>query len=333
MPDPTVPQHGAGDRITANIAALRQQGASDADVEAYLTQHEGLTPVAPSSTPVKSSAPAPTSHNGVPFVNAKPDEGPGIGTKALGVLAILNRDIPGAEAAQSGVRALLRGEPYAQAREDIRGAEDAAPTSATLPARLIGGGLSMAALPGGAVAKGVTYGGLSGLGDSDLSISKEQRATEGVGGAVLGGLAGYGGLKVARMAGSVARPLARAGVAAGSKLAEAMTPLGSFGSDATLPAEVLRSGGSVVGAIRPKAAPITAADLEALGVHGGVENTPVMQSIPAKQSVLDAIAQRKVPHASQARFDYVKELMAQRAQPDALPAAQIVGRQFVYPPR
>jgi hypothetical protein len=31
-------------RIERNIAALRSQGATEADVEAYLTQHEGLKP-------------------------------------------------------------------------------------------------------------------------------------------------------------------------------------------------------------------------------------------------------------------------------------------------
>ncbi len=33
-----------GDRISRNIAAMRSQGASEQDIEAYLTQHEGLQP-------------------------------------------------------------------------------------------------------------------------------------------------------------------------------------------------------------------------------------------------------------------------------------------------
>lgn len=38
-----------GSRIERNIAALRQQGASEHDIEAYLTQHEGMKPSAPAA--------------------------------------------------------------------------------------------------------------------------------------------------------------------------------------------------------------------------------------------------------------------------------------------
>lgn len=203
MPDPIQ----SPDRISVVIDALRKQGASEHDIETYLTEHEGLKPVEAT----------PTGHLGKPFVDAPAETAPGIGTKTLGVLAALNRDIPGMEAAQAGARSLVRGEPYSQARDEIRGAEDAAPTSARVAARVLGGGLAAVALPGiaakvaskapaalglgraaeaGAAAlkgsgaiQGGTFGGLAGLGSSE-QMSLGDRAGKTLVGAGIGTLAG-----------------------------------------------------------------------------------------------------------------------------------------------
>lgn len=144
------------------------------------------------------------------------DEGgePGIGTKILGSIAALDRDVPGAEAAQAGVRSLIRRQPYTEALSDIRGAEDAAPFAATLPARLLGGGLSAAAggraLGLGAKGAGALYGGLAGLGDS-APMSKDDRVGNALGGAVIGGLAGAAGQKAAGIGRRVMTPVIRGG--------------------------------------------------------------------------------------------------------------------------
>lgn len=45
------PEQTGGSRIERNIAALRSQGATEHDVETYLTEHEGLTPEAPAASP------------------------------------------------------------------------------------------------------------------------------------------------------------------------------------------------------------------------------------------------------------------------------------------
>lgn len=136
-----------------------------------------------------------------------PDEsdGPGVGSKILGSVASLVRDIPGGEAAQAGVRSLIRRQSYRDALSDIRTAEDAAPTAATLPARVIGGALSSAALPGGAAAKGAQYGALTAALSSDPNSGGESRAI----GAGFGAGVGYlGGKYAGKVVGKIAEPIA-----------------------------------------------------------------------------------------------------------------------------
>ncbi len=214
------------DPVTAYLKT-KQRPADGADpVAAYLATKE------------KAARPTPTGHNGVPFVDAKPEDA-SIGDKVLGTIAAVDRDIPGAEMAQAKVRSLVRGIPYQQALDDIRGAEDAAPALATGAARLAGSGLSLAVLPGGAVAKGALYGGLSGLGNAEEQSSNE-RAARTVGGAVIGGIGGYAAGKAGNLAGRVARPLMTLGKRAASGVADAAESLGQTTGEATLPPEVLR---------------------------------------------------------------------------------------------
>lgn len=173
------------------------------------------------------------------------DEGgePGIGTKTLGALAALDRDIPGAEAAQAGIRSVIRGQSYEQARNDIRGAEDAAPLAATLPARLLGGGLSAAAggraLGLGAKGAGVLYGGLAGLGDS-APMSKDDRVGNTIAGAAIGGLAGAAGQKAAGIGRRVMAPVLRGGTNMLRQALDAAPAITKTLEGIALPAEVLR---------------------------------------------------------------------------------------------
>lgn len=141
---------------------------------------------------------------------------PGVGSKVLGTIAATGRDIPGAEAAQATARAVVRGggwkdllqdglspsgiatgvgrvmgsPAYAEARNEIRAAEDAAPMAATLPARLLGGGLATAVLPGGAALKGAQYGALSGALQSDPNSGTTSRGISAGFGAGVGYLGG-----------------------------------------------------------------------------------------------------------------------------------------------
>lgn len=162
------------DRITKAIDALRKQGATERDIETYLVEHEGLKP--------KSA--------NLPDHDPPPIE-PTYAQQALGGIASLARDIPGAEAAQAGVRALVRRQPYREALSDIRGAEDSAPGVVRNANRFIGGGIASAVLPGGAAAKGAQYGALTGALSSDPNSGVESRAIGAGAGAVTGALAGH----------------------------------------------------------------------------------------------------------------------------------------------
>lgn len=151
----------------------------DDPVQAYLKTRQ---PPATTDDPVaaylatKKPVPAPASHNGVPFVDAKPDDEPSYASQALGGIASLARDIPGAEAAQSAVRAVVRRQPYAQARNDIRGAEESAPSVVRNANRFVGGTIAALATPGASGAlQGARYGVLNGLLSSDPNKGVKDR--------------------------------------------------------------------------------------------------------------------------------------------------------------
>lgn len=195
------------DRIEQIIAAMKAQGASAHDIETYLTQHEGLTPEPAPYTP------APTGHAGKRFVNA-PDAfdqmQPSVGEQIGGGIAAIAKDIPGAEAAQAGVRALIRRQSYPQALADIQGAEDAAPTGVRRLNRAVGGTIAGLALPsiagktlpaaaasrvaGSGALQGAIFGGASGaLNSAPLSESGAgDRFRRGAIGAGVGALVGGG---------------------------------------------------------------------------------------------------------------------------------------------
>lgn len=97
-PPPTPPT--PADRITKNIAAMRSQGATEHDIETYLTQHEGLKP---SGAPESNSAPT---GNFGDAVNSGLDV-LGLGKQLRGGVAfakdlIQNRDLGHAENAYTG---------------------------------------------------------------------------------------------------------------------------------------------------------------------------------------------------------------------------------------
>lgn len=118
------------------------------------------------------------------------DSEPGVGSKILGTIASTVRDIPGVEAAQAGIRSVVRGQSYRDALSDIHGAEDAAPKVATIPARIAGGTLAALTLPGGAIRQGASYGALSGALQSNPDAGVTERAGSALVDAALGGTVG-----------------------------------------------------------------------------------------------------------------------------------------------
>jgi hypothetical protein len=169
-----MPYTGPGDDDDPLEQLKRIKAAEDADPLAQL----------------KRLHPTPTSHKGVPFVDAKPESAPGVGTKVLGTLSALDADIPGAEAAQAGIRALIRQQPYREALSDIKGGEETAPAAARIPARIAGGTVAAMTLPGSAAMQGARYGILNALGSSDPDQGVNSRlhhaAIEGLIGAATG---------------------------------------------------------------------------------------------------------------------------------------------------
>lgn len=124
-------------------------------------------------------------------------EAPSYASQALGGVASLARDIPGAEVLQSGARALVRGQSYSDARNDIRGAEDSAPKGARVANRLIGGTVAAAAMPGRIAGKlitpsaqGAIYGAASGALQSDPNAGVGDRLKDAGINAAVGGVTG-----------------------------------------------------------------------------------------------------------------------------------------------
>lgn len=195
--DPQKPKPFNAAKAEAETKAIRAQGGSDADVDTYLHQTYGLTPHTGSS-----------------------DYVPGIGTKILGTLASLGKDIPGVEALQAGVRSVgrtaashipglnIQPENYREALANIHGIEDMAPAAARIPARIVGGVTAAMALPkipglaqGGGALQGAQYGALSGLGSSDPDADIRDRVQNATQQAAIGAVGG----KVGEMAGNTVR--------------------------------------------------------------------------------------------------------------------------------
>lgn len=109
-----------------------------------------------------------------------------------GALANIAQGIPGAEAAEAGVRSLVRGQSYREALSDIQTATGRLPTSLKVTGRMVGASPLMAMLPGSAATSGAIVGG----GDELLSANPDEsplaRGLKTVGGAAGGALLGKG---------------------------------------------------------------------------------------------------------------------------------------------
>lgn len=220
-----------------------------------------------------------------------PEIEPSYAQQALGGIASLVRDMPGAEGAQAVARALVRRQPYREALSDIRGAEDAAPSIVRNANRFVGGGLASAALPGGAAWKGAQYGALTGALSSDPNSGLESRAIQAGAGAAAGALAG-------RYVGKV-----------GEKLA----PAAGEARDAIVSRFGLR------GAIRPA---VRLGEASASKAEGFVGNSMdnVLEAVKAREAstpsggVMDAVKRAPTRHRTKAQFDHFADQMAERQQ-------------------
>jgi hypothetical protein len=180
---------------------LKETGQNDeaAKYEEYLTA-TGQMPKAKPAQPAAKRAPLPGQH-GNEIIDASPETS--YAQEALGGVAALSKDIPGAEALQAGARSLFRGMPYKNALSDIRGAEDAAPKWVRRGNRVIGGTVAAAVAPGNVLSQGALYGVTGGLLQADPS-TVEERLHEGAKQGVIGAAAG----KVGQMIGTGLRTVA-----------------------------------------------------------------------------------------------------------------------------
>lgn len=148
------------------------------------------------------------------------------GQQALGGIASIAKDIPGAEALQAGARSVVRGQPYGEALGDIRGAEATASPLARIPNRVIGGGLAAASLPIKSPAMaGAAYGGLLNLLGADEQSTGERAANTAVG-ATVGGVTGkLTDMAVTGARGVLAEPIGKAMTRLKGERAAASGPL------------------------------------------------------------------------------------------------------------
>lgn len=171
-------------RILANLQRLKDAGAPDEAMEAYLAE-ENAKPATPQARQLhaRDVARRMTSANEMDAAQL-----PDYTTQVLGGISSLARDIPGAEAAQAGARSLFRGQPYGQALSDIRGAEADNPASGFN--RVAGGMVGAVAMPGSPAMAGGAYGALSGLLGADPNQTMTDRLKAGAKEAVVGAAAG-----------------------------------------------------------------------------------------------------------------------------------------------
>lgn len=132
--------------------------------------------------------------------------------KIMGTTASLAREVPGAEAVQAFLASRVNKIPYREALGTIRDVESDAGAWGTA-ARIGGGALTAAVLPGSPVVQGASYGALSGLGQAGPA-SVEERMLAAAAGATIGAIApkvpglarwaGRGAVRNAAAAGDVA---------------------------------------------------------------------------------------------------------------------------------
>ncbi len=291
-----------GDPVVAAVKLMKVHGVPLDEIEAYVAKKRGSA--------------APTGHNGVPFVDAKPEEDPSYAEQALGGIASLVKDIPGAEAAQAGVRSLVRGQPYRTALEDIQGAEESAPASVSLFNRAAGGSIAALATPGAPALQAARFGILSGLGQSNPDATVKNRlddaAVRGAIGAATAGLVQNApaiGRGAGRAAGAVLHPrrtlanLIRGGA---SEADEAAPVLSTLGRNRGEPLPLFRGEPLKLVSDAEPAVPNAAPDQRLIDLF----------SDEAKAA--DAARAPKFPpdrHRTQAQFEWFANRMAEKGTP------------------
>lgn len=182
-------------RIERRIAALKAQGASEADIETYLTEHEGLQPVQPAKPSVGNVDLRASSESASVRPNYMQDKKARAAAPAQFGTGLLRSVEQGAamgfgDEINGGIRSLLTDQTYSDAVGDERkklAAYKAANPGTALVSELGGGIGSM--LVGGAALKGVGLAGKAAVtAKNGLAAAKAGAKA----GGILGGLSGVG---------------------------------------------------------------------------------------------------------------------------------------------
>lgn len=192
------------DGKTFNRAAAKAAGYSDAEIDAFITSRQPRTDttarrrdsvpaIAAESTGMRRQTPTSLAERAQAAQRRENMEMIASRASIPAVLANVSRDIPFAEAAQAGVRAVARGQSYREALGDIRQATDALPTTLRVAPRIAGAALAGAVMPGStALRQGAAFGALSGLSEASPDVGVGDRVQRALGQAALGGAVAKG---------------------------------------------------------------------------------------------------------------------------------------------
>lgn len=199
---PPVQPIPSGDQIMANVSALRSQGASDNDIEAYLKQ-SGLAPdAAPVSSPALDRLHAAYRSGALArqtaaanAADAQDAQGPGYLSRFATHVLNAAQGIPGMEAVEAGAGALgshLTGHPltYAQSLSTLRDATGNISGPVSFAEKLMGSAATLPFLPANPAMAGAVIGGadqaLSADPDQSL-LARGAKTAAGAGAGYLGG--------------------------------------------------------------------------------------------------------------------------------------------------
>ena len=136
MTAPIQPQRDVVAEMRDALARARAAGASkeqiDFLVRAWTREVQNVNEAEQTANPLPLSRRERVNETEGGIGKALAGLGLDLGREQLGGIASIAKDIPGAEAAQAGARSFFRGQPYAEALGDIRGAEESAPALARI---------------------------------------------------------------------------------------------------------------------------------------------------------------------------------------------------------
>lgn len=172
-----------GQKIQRQIAAIREQGGDDADIESFLSSHSEVR-----QEDEKPHLSIPAAAKDGSHLTKGLDSMQYMGSLAAGLATTAPQALPGMERVQAGVRSVVRGQSYDEALGDMRENTDHIPAAVKMmtqtPAMM-----AMGKLPVSPATAGALFSGASQALSADR-MGVPERAMRTVGAGVVGGVAG-----------------------------------------------------------------------------------------------------------------------------------------------